>query len=439
MARIQPPRPEEDFGGYAGFEGEGAGHGRRRKLARYGVPVAVAGLAAATIGLGTALATTGGGPSLPHLTAQQLLTKMATSKVATVSGSVSVTTDLGLPSALVGGMSGAAGTFGGAGADARGGHDGKAGSGAADPRAKLTELLAGSHTLRVAADGQDRERVSLVDSTSEYTVVHNGDQVWAYDSASNSVFHATAPAGTRPGAGEHAKGGGEDRTGLTPADAVAQALKAVGPTTSVTVDGTAEVAGQDAYQLVIKPKQSGSTVGAIRVAVDAANGAPLSFALDPAGGGKAVVDIAYTKVDFGRPAASDFTFTVPKGAHVTQAKPGESHGPAGLPGLSGPGGLPSLGGLAGESGHAGHAGARVIGQGWTAIAELKAPTGHAAGGKDDATGLLGSLGKPVSGSFGSGTVISTRLVNVLITRDGAVFAGAVTPDALVKAADSAAG
>jgi hypothetical protein len=34
-------------------------------------------------------------------------------------------------------------------------------------------------------------------------------------------------------------------------------------------------------------------------------------------------------------------------------------------------------------------------------------------------------------------VTSTRLVNVLVTRDGGVYAGAVTPSALVKAADAA--
>jgi hypothetical protein len=50
-------------------------------------------------------------------------------------------------------------------------------------------------------------------------------------------------------------------------------------------------------------------------------------------------------------------------------------------------------------------------------------------------GFLGSLGDQVSGTFGKGTVFSTRLVNALITDDGKVYAGAVTKDALVKAAN----
>ncbi|MDF3293196.1 LolA family protein [Streptomyces silvisoli] len=418
MAPIQPPQPERDFGGYAGFEGDGGdGFPRSRKLVRYGVPVAIAGVAAATIGLGTALASTGGSPSLPNITAEQLLDKIATSKVQTVSGSVQVTTDLGLPQGLVGGAMG--GATGGAGPFGQHG-GGKGGDGsAADPQARLTELLSGTHTLRVAADGPDRQRVSIVDSTSEYTVVHNGDQMWAYDSASNAVYHQTADKNAKHGPRSHRA----EQAPATPQEAVRQALKNVGPSTSVSVDGTAEVAGQQAYQLLIKPKQADSTVDSIRVAVDAANGVPLKFTLTPKGGGAAAVDIGYTKVDFGKPAASTFDFSVPKGAKVTEGKDsGENQGP---------------------QGHGGLSGLNVIGKDWSSVAELKSANGQlpsAKGGQSQSVeGLLGSFGHQVKGGFGTGTVINTRLVNVLITDKGAVFAGAVNQDALVRAADSAAG
>ena len=86
----------------------------------------------------------------------------------------------------------------------------------------------------------------------------------------------------------------------------------------MTVDGTAQVAGRDAYKLLIKPKQSGSTVGAITIAVDSKTGLPLKFTLTPASGGAAVVDAGFTKVDFSKPAASTFDFTPPKGAKVTE-------------------------------------------------------------------------------------------------------------------------
>src|SRR5690242_21032098 len=68
----------------------------RRKAARYVVPVAVVGVAAATIGLVPALADSGD-PDLPKITAQQLIDKIAKSDVQRLSGTVKITTDLGLP------------------------------------------------------------------------------------------------------------------------------------------------------------------------------------------------------------------------------------------------------------------------------------------------------------------------------------------------------
>jgi hypothetical protein len=64
------------------------------------------------------------------------------------------------------------------------------------------------------------------------------------------------------------------------------------------------------------------------------------------------------------------------------------------------------------------------------------PSGSSSEG-GDVSGFLNSLGDHVKGKFGSGTVFSTRLVNALITDDGKVYAGAVTKDALVKAANAA--
>lgn len=99
-------------------EAEGLAVGRR-KAARYLVPVAVAGVAAATIGLVPALASSGD-PSLPKITAHQLIEKMAASDTQQMSGTVKVSSDLGIPS-----LGGLAGTFGaGGGSGAGGGRSG---------------------------------------------------------------------------------------------------------------------------------------------------------------------------------------------------------------------------------------------------------------------------------------------------------------------------
>ncbi|MFF0158665.1 outer membrane lipoprotein carrier protein LolA [Streptomyces sp. NPDC005263] len=390
---------------------------RRHKAARYAVPVAVVGVAAATIGLVPALADSGD-PDLPKISAQKLIEKIAASDVQQLSGTVKISTDLGLPD--LGGLESslASGAM----------ESGKGDGSSADPSAKLTELATGTHTMRVAADGPDRQKLSLLESGSEYSVIHNGKDVWGYDSKSNEVYHATTSG--------KAAADKERDVPATPKDLTEEALKAVDDTTSVTVDGTAQVAGRDAYRLVIKPKDSGSTVGQITVAVDSKTGLPLKFTLTPSSGGAAVVDAGFTQVAFAEPAASTFAFTPPKGAKVTEGEKGPKAEKGEIPekGAHGPAGARPE-----EDLGKGLDGLKVIGQGWNSVAVLDTggqgmPSGSAAGG--DLGGFLGSLGDKVTGKFGSGTVFSTRLVNALMTDDGKVYVGAVDKAALVKAADA---
>ncbi|MDX3098617.1 sigma-E factor regulatory protein RseB domain-containing protein [Streptomyces sp. ME19-03-3] len=407
---------------------------RRSKAIRYAVPVAAAAAAAATIGLVPALANAGS-PDLPRITAEELIAKVAASDARTISGSVRVSTDLGLPSVLTG-TTGDTGPFGG------GGH----GESSADPKEQLPQLLAGSHTLRVAADGPLKQKVSIVRNAAEYSLIHNGDEVWAYDSGSNQAYHLTGLPGQARGE-ERAGGGHEPPEGwpATPQEAAKKILDAADDSSTVAVDGTARIAGRDAYQLVIRPKATDSTVGSIRIGVDAGTGVPLRFTLAPKGGGKAILDVAFTKVDFSRPAASTFDFTPPKGAKVTTEKAGDSsQAKAGReePGdLGGPDGLDGLDGLRGMEG------VDVLGKGWDTVTELKLPqealgTNRSKGAEQapglGGRGLLDTFGKEVKGDFGTGTVVGTRLVNALITDSGRVYVGTVTQDALVEAADTAA-
>lgn len=433
----------------------------RRKAARYAVPVAVAGVAAATIGLVPALADSGD-PDLPKITAQELIEKIAASDVEQFSGRATVSTDLGLPD--FGGM---ADSFAPKGGEGKGG-------GAASPDAKLLELASGTHTLKVAADGPDKQKLSLLDDAGEYSVIRNGAETWAFDGASKEALHSTdGHAGERGEAREHGKL--PQGAPTTPKELAEQALKAADKTTSVTVGGTASVAGRDAYQLVIQPKgengaASKSTVESIRIAVDAEKGVPLKFTLTPKGGGKPVVDAGFTQVDFAKPAASTFDFAPPKGTKVTEADELEQRGPGDRPSKGDrkkgdwqrgdwkkgdwqkgdwKKGHPFDQGAKGAKDGKGPEGLNVIGEGWDSIAVLDGgakgglPTG---GGKGSGSGdvpaeasqFLDALGDKVNGKFGSGTVFSTRLINALMTDDGKVYVGAVTKEALVDAANAAA-
>jgi outer membrane lipoprotein-sorting protein len=386
-------------------------------------------VAAATIGLVPALADSGD-PDLPRISAQELLAKIAASDVQQLSGTVKITSDLGLPD--LGGLESslAQGAAGGSG-------DGSS----AEPSARLTGLVSGTHTLRVAADGPDRQKLSLLEDAAEYSVIHDGKDVWGYDSASNEVYHSTDAGSTEDG--KDGKGGKHaEELPATPQKLAEQALEAVDDTTSVTVDGTAQVAGRDAYRLVVKPREGGSTVGQITVAVDARTGLPLKFTLTPASGGAAVIDAGFTKVDFAAPAASVFDFTPPEGAKVTEGGSGDGADGGGLFGFgsgrehAAPDHTKSGRDLGKDTG-----GPEIIGKGWNSVAVLDTGSEGASSGADERAGgtvggFLDSLGDPVKGDFGSGTVFSTRLINALITDDGKVYVGAVDKAALVKAADA---
>ncbi|MFI5621300.1 outer membrane lipoprotein carrier protein LolA [Streptomyces sp. NPDC051567] len=404
-----------------------------RRIGRYAVPVAVAGVAAMTVVLVPALANASG-PDLPKVTAQQLIEKIASSDVQQLSGTARLSTDLGLPS-FANGLLGGGGVAGGS----------------ADPQDKITQLASGTHTFRVAADGPDRQKLTFLDGKDEYSLIHNGDDVWGYDSKSNEVFHQKNPGG---GSSDGHKTG--DRLSASPQQLAQDVLKAAGPTTDVTVGDTAQVAGRDAYQLVLKPKQSGSTVGSVQISVDAKNGVPLRVQLLSSQGGKPIVDAGFTKIDFAAPAADTFAFTPPKGAKVNEGGTGEGqdghgkgerdkgerdkggHG-SGFKALES---FPGLGALTGGANGAGDV--KVLGEGWATVARIDTGAGknlkELENDKDapkEAKQFLNSLGDKVSGSFGEGRIFSTRLVNALITDDGKVYVGAVTKDALVNTANSA--
>lgn len=379
-----------------------------RSTARWLVPVAVA----ATIVGGTAVssAMAGSTPTLPSRTPEQVLASVAGSRVTTLSGSVSTHADLGLPSlpSSLGGGRGQGST--------------------SSPQALATRFLAGDNTVRVWVDGPGRQRAQLVDPWADLDVVRNGTDVWSYDSRSNTVQHATVPAtsaGTSAGKSATTPGssgtGVPDLRGATPDQLAQRVLSQVGPTTSVTLDAPAIVAGQDTYTLRITPRSTGTLVDHVQIAVDAANGMPLQVSVFARGHAAAVLRSGFTSVNFARPAGSVFAFTPPKGATVKQLTvPGAMMHPgsSGSPEKDLPGGRNSLR-------------PKVIGTGWTSVVEIPAgATGTASLSDPTTAALLRQVTTPVAG----GRALRTALLTVLLTDDGRVLAGSVPLQTLQDAA-----
>jgi outer membrane lipoprotein-sorting protein len=384
----------------------------RRRTLRWVVPVAVvAGIAL----IGSGVFAAGASPELPPLTAAQLLASVEQSHVAGFSGQVVENASLGLPQLP------------------------SLGNGPSST--SLIELLSGSHTSRVWYAGPTKQRFALLGTLGETDVFHDGTQLWQWDSDTQTAIHTTLPAAD-------AKSVPVPATTLTPQQLAQRALAAVDPSTIVTTDQPRRVAGRDAYELVLSPRDTTSRIGSVRIAIDAAYKLPLSVQVFARGASSPSIDISFTSIDFAVPSNSEFSFTPPKSATVRQEgiagmldgqgsidarhlRRGERSAPGTSTATPATPATPVAPGAVGADG-AGEP--HVLGHGWTSVVEL---SGSVPGGSNDPqTQALVSALTPVSGSWGSGKLFSSKLVTALFTNDGRIFVGAVDPAVLY--ADAAA-
>lgn len=366
---------------------------------RLTLPIAVAALIALTVGFGPALMARAG-PSLPPVSPKQLLVNVQQSDVEGVSGVVDLRSELGLPEMPT-----------------------QQGGSPHDNGTAPRELLTGTHTLRVDSAGPERQRVEILGELSQYTLIRNGRDAWAYDSAENSGVHWRLPDSSahRGEAQSQAPQGGG--SAATPRDVAQYILDEVGPSTKLDVQGTDQVAGRDVYTLSLAPRGQDSLVERAAIYVDAENWAPLRVTVTPRDGGEPAVDVGFREVDFGEPPASRFQFSPPEGADITQ-KSVPPHGKASPHGKgSGAGGDGSP-----QAGPQRSGSSEVIGSGWTSVLKVEGVRANTN------RGWLARSGTPVSGEFGDGKLVTTRLVTALVTEDGRLYVGAVTPETIKEAA-----
>jgi outer membrane lipoprotein-sorting protein len=379
-------------------------------------------------------------------------------------------------------------------------------------------LITGTHTADIWYAGPQHVRIALPVSFGETDLRINGNQVWLWDSKTQTATRLLAPAlvrppvlrsgfrvnvrpvtgkqtvKVRPAAARPARNpkpaSAPPVSAMTPLQAAKMALAEVGPTTKVTVAGTAVVAGRSAYQLTIAPRSDQSLIDRVVISIDAVTHLPLQVQIFARGVSGPAFQIGFTSLTLGRPAMSNFAFIPPHGAKVKTARlpsvlPGFLPGPVGWPGRAGvmPGGVTrsivvprgvKVGGAKGRHVQmrvlpvpiGAPAGPQVLGSGWLAVAvlpnagsllTLAGPTsGHrsagiftsppshsaaysstltvrlpgAAGGELALLSVLLRAASPVHASWGSGRLLRTSLFSVLITSKGQVLVGAVTPAVL---------
>ncbi|MBT2234949.1 DUF2092 domain-containing protein [Nonomuraea sp. NEAU-A123] len=384
---------------------------RRGTFVRWGVPIAAAAVIAGAMGAGPVIAAVSGDPVLPERTAQQLLAAAAAAgkdkAPPPMSGTVQQTASLGLP---------ALPDMGGA---------------------SPLSLLSGSHEVKVWYGGRDKMRVAMPTQFDESNLIVNGDQVWYWDSGDNT---ATKIKMTGDATARHAvpTPGPAD---VTPQQVAEKLLAKADEHTAIRVTNNAQVAGRSAYQLVLTPKDQGSLVQEVRLALDGETYVPLQVQVYAKGSAEPAFQVGFTQVTFTQPAAENFTFTPPAGAKVKEQ---------------------TIGGVSGDDAQEAEKAketakdVKVVGAGWTSVAVLPASLEDLAakpeqtpadgqfhkpwkGGADgtDTSALVDNVLKsatPVSGTWGSGKLIKTKLVTALLTDDGRLLVGAVTPEEITKAA-----
>ncbi|MET3637763.1 LolA family protein [Curtobacterium oceanosedimentum] len=343
-------------------------------------PVVVAGAIAAPVIANAASEPVAGSDP----TAADVLASITASRTAQYSGTLSQTSDLGLPELP----------------------SGSGGSSLEGDASDVLGLLTASHTARLYVGGEDEQRFQLTQQLAEQDVVRNGSDVWTWDSKARKAVHLTLPAGSdAPTAGA-----------TTPAQAAERAVAAITPSTRVSAPTTVRVAGHEAWQVTLTPRSDDTLVGTVRLAVDQQTGLPLRVTVTAAGQQDPAFQVGFTSLDYGAPDARLFDFTPPAGAEVTTKDLSAAQ-------QSGQGGRA-------HGGERGGVEPTVTGSGWDTVVELPAGDPARTTRDTDATALLDQLTKPVDG----GRALQTSLVSVYLTDDGRVLAGAVPVSALVAAA-----
>ncbi|MGH3978722.1 MAG: LolA family protein [Pseudonocardiaceae bacterium] len=332
--------------------------------------VALVAVVAGAVGLGVLTVPAGAGtaPSLPDITAEELVGSVLSARAPAFGGTVEVDNALGLPA--LPGLS------------------------APDGSSPLTDAV---HTVRVWSDGDGRGRLAVPFRGGEQTYVEDGSTLWRYDSASRT---ATAL--------EHdARVAAEQPPVADPAAAARALVGEVRSTSTVTVDGTASVAGRPAYELVLTPAPMERTLlREVRVAVDSAERLPLRLTVLANGSTDPALQVGFTDLDVGPQDPGLFRFSPPSGVTV------ERRSPEGTPEL-----------------RAGPA-VSTTGDGWDTVVLGRLPVGS---GETGPLAMARQVGRPVSGPWGSGWVVDTAVGAVLVASDGRVAAGAVPQQVLAEA------
>jgi outer membrane lipoprotein-sorting protein len=338
-----------------------------------GRTVAAVIVTAGVVGLGLLAVPGGAGaqPQLPPVAPEDLVSSvLAKTDPGPFNGTVTLTNDLGLPALP-----------------------------------DLPQAADGTSTARIWSGGGHKGRVQLPTDSGERTLVSDGTTHWAWNSADHTVVRGPVD---------------QQQQAATPADPTAAAAKAIADlraTSTVAVDGTADVAGRAAYELVLTPAPTERTLlREVRVAVDAEKRMPLRLTVLATGSTEPALQVGFTDLAFGAQDPALFTFTPPAGSTVTD-EPAKDAARTARPDST------------------------TVGDGWDAVRIMRRPaaasstpgTSTTPGPTAPETPDLSAIGTPVTGTWGSGRLVTSAVGSAIVTDDGRVAVGAVPEQVLTEA------
>ncbi len=375
-----------------------------RRSLRFAVPATVMASTFAFVSVGQIMSADAQIPNLPSITAQELLAKVATAQVPAFSGSVKLTSNLGLPDL---------GGFGGS-----------------EVPSTAVGLLSGTHSADIASDGPKKIKVTMTGDAAESSWIRNGADAWAWKSTNQSVKHAKI---------DDSDDEARSLAGQSPADQMNPAatanilLASVEPSTTVSVRTSAYVADRAAYELVLTPKSTISTISEVVLSVDAATGMPLEARVIAKGVTKPAMVIGFTSIKFETSPASTFVFTPPPGATVTEVESIADLLPLGADGREGRRGRGDRDKPADDStkkpaeSDSPKTGS-TVGIGWDMVQIMDAGAGS------EQFSAFSAAAKTVTLKDGtSAKMLSTTLINALFSNDGRIAFGAVNQAGLEAA------
>jgi len=290
-------------------------------------------------------------------------------------------------------------------------------------------FVAGTDTIRVFAS-EEGFRAQILDPMGQRDIIVTEGEFWAYDSRTQTV--TTRSTDYRVADADVDTALQKLSIDLTDPRAVAdRLLQEAGPDTMIRVGDDHRIAGRTAYRLIMEPTSAVSLVSSVQISVDSENGMPLGVRVFSVEQDSPAAEIVFTQVSFDVPDASLFAFTPPPGATVETLEFPESIEQAIADIEAGVFDEDEAQARAEALANEFAPGSTVtqLGERWESVVTISELPESMPSDMLDME-LFQDLLVQVNG----GQVFQTPLVNVLMTDDGRVFAGAVTIEHLLALA-----